>query len=339
MNFDETTLEQATAFHEFFVGAREIRLRDLAWAMRDSPEIQQADGSYDSLVPLWEWALEHANAGLPSVPSGARPASAVFLGAPPDRMNRYNVLGENLERYVLEAVLAAQPQVEWAIGVRASPDDWRHHRTTLRFPNGRFFGSAGLGRQLWLHTEQGIRKRLDSLYLTVTWNYHDGVSVPTGPSILTPFLDRPPLAWDDPARVPPLASDFGPSAPAAPAREPAGRAVGETELIFAAIGADVEELERARPLDESAVAATLAALGFAADAAGLEQNLRVPDVQLVHPSGGIMVEVFAHRKRLRALHFELHGSDEDNLAAVAAFTALGLQLRARLGSEDDWTNT
>jgi len=340
MNFDETTLEQATAFHEFFVGAGERRLRDLAWAMRDSPEIELMDGTFDSLVPLWRWARAQAGLGLPSVPSFARPTAALFLGEPANERDRYDVLGEIVERYMLETALLQNPRLVWAIGIRSTQDEWAHHRTALRTPNGGFFTASGVGKQLWRHANQlGPRKRDDMLFLTVTGDYHEGVSTPTGPSMLTPFLGSPPLAWDDPARFPPLASDFGPSAPAVPAREPGGSAVGETELIFAAIGTDVERLERANPLEEAAVAAVLADLGFEAEEPGLEHWLRAPEAEIVHASGGIMVDVFAHRTRLRALHFELHGSDEDNLAAVAAFTALGLRLRARLGSEDDWTNT
>ncbi len=337
MNFDETSLEQATAFHEYFLSVRDIRLRDLAWAMKDSPEIGLMDGSLESLVPLWIWARQHAAAGLPSVSRFDRPASAIFLGAPPDKMDRYNVLGETIERYVLEAALAARPQLVWAIGIRSFPDDWRHHRTTLRIPNGGFFGSSGMGKQLWLHAQHLVRKRDDMIFLTVTMDYHDGVSVPTGPSILTPFLDLPPLAWDDPARIPPIASEIGLGTPVTLAGpELAEPQSGESELIFAAIGTDVEDLAHARPLDEPAIAAVLAELGF--EARFLEDALRVSETQLLHPSSAILVEVFAHRDRLRGLHFELHGPEQENLAVVAAFTSLGHRLRARLGSEDDWAS-
>lgn len=338
MKFDETTLEQATAFHEFFLSARDIRLRDLAWAMKDSSAIELMDGSFESLVPLWIWARAYAEAGLPAVSEFARPASARFLGQPVDERDRFMFLGELIERYVLEATHLEHPEMEWAIGVRSFPDDWRHHRTTLRTASGSYFGSSGIGRQLWRQANGLQRKPDDSIYFTVMLEHHDGVTVPTGPSILTPFLDQPPLAWDDPARMPPLASDFESDAPVPPAVDAPGEQVAETELIFAAIGTDVEELERAKPLDEIAVAAVLNDLGFESDGESLEERLRASDSQLVHSSGAIMVDVFAHRGRLRALHFELHGSDTDNVAVVAAFTELGHRLRARLGSEDDWTN-
>ena len=339
MNFDETSLEQATAFHEYFLSARDIRLRDLAWAMKDSPEIELMDGSYDSLVPLWIWAKAQAEQQLPTVVASARPASAIFLGEPSDEQDRFMYLGELVERYVLETTRLQKPEMEWALGVGSYPGDWCHHRTTLRTVKGTYFSSSGIGRQLWLHAIHLLHRPDDMIYFSVHLEHHDGVSMPIGPSILTPFLDQPPLAWDDPARIPPLASDFASSEPAGSVGADApGQQLPETELIFAAIGTDVEELERAKPLDEIAVAQTLAKLGFVGDGGPLEQQLRLPDSQILHASRAIMVDVFAHRNRLRALHFELHGSDENNAAVVAAFTELGHRLRARLGSEDDWTN-
>ena len=140
-----------------------------------------------------------------------------------------------------------------------------------------------------------------------------------------------------PGRLPAGASTASASSEVA---EPLVEADGESELIFAAIGTDVQELELAEPLDESAIAAVLASFGFkAADGRFLEGALRTPETQLQHPSSAILVEVFADRDRLRALHFELHGSEQENLAAVAAFTDLGHRLHARLGAEDDWTNS
>ena len=336
MRFDETSLEQATAYHEYFLRTRDIRLRDLAWAMRESPELQLMDGSYDSLVPLWTWANTHADAGLPSVPDGGGPPSSSFLDAGPSHLDGYNVLGENIERYVLESVLDRTPGARWEIATRAYEEDWMHHRTALRLPNGKVFGLSGLGRGLWVHHAHGVAVRADSLFLTVTGGYHDG-TVPTGTSILAPLLDEPPLPWDDPARVPPRASGFASAETAGVVANDSVRSTrGESELIFAAIGADVEELERAKPLDESAVAAVLAGLGFAGEE--LELGLRSSETQLLHPSSAILVEAFAHRDRLRGLHFELHGPEQENLAVVAAFTSLGHRLRARLGSEDDWAS-
>ena len=116
--------------------------------------------------------------------------------------------------------------------------------------------------------------------------------------------------------------------------EQARTASGEMELIFAAIGTDVEDFDHAKPLDELGVAATLSDLGFTVT----EDSLRISETQLEHPSASILIETYSYRRRLRALHFELHGSDKENLAVVAAFTTLGHRIHARLGSEDDWTN-
>ena len=311
-------------------------MRDLAWAMKGSAEIELMDGSADSLVPLWAWAKAHAQQGLLSVSESGRSATALFLGTEPDQLDRYNVLGENIEQYVLEVVLRRRPTASWGIATRAYKGDWLHHHTALRLENGVFFSLSGLGNQLWVSHYHGHRQPPDSLYLSVTGEYHDG-TVPSGPSILTPLLDQLPAALDDPVRSPPPASDVRSSESSALGDiEPLVEANGESELIFAAIGADVEELERAKPLDESAVAAVLAGLGFAGEE--LELGLRSSETQLLHPSSAILVEAFAHRDRLRGLHFELHGSEQENLAVVAAFTDLGHRLRARLGSEDDWAS-
>jgi len=338
MKFSETTFTQATAYRDFMESSHESRLRDLAFLMQDSPEIELMDGSADSLVPLHIWAMAYSKQGLPGIPSGVRPASALFLGEPADQGDRFDVFGEMVEHYALEVAMRLYPGTNLVLMTGIDRHDHYHRHTGIRHPKGGQVVVAELGGSFLFHNLRESPKLKDALFNVVTFKRHDG-TVPTGPSILTPLLDAPQQAWDDPARIPPLASDFDTEdhSEVAVSRAP-GTALAETELIFAAIGTDVERLERADPLEEAAVAAVLADLGFEAEEPGLEHWLRVPEAEIVHASGGIMVDVFAHRKRLRALHFELHGSDEDNLAVVAAFTALGLRLHARLGSEDDWTN-
>ena len=338
MKISETTLAQASAYRDFMESSHESRLRDLAFVMQDSPEIELMDGSVDSLVPLWTWAMAYSKQGLPAIPERGRPASALFLGEAAGRRDRFDVFGEMVEHYALEVAMRFWPGGELAVVEGIDKHDDSHRVTGLGLPAGGRVVIAELGRSFYFHNLLESRMPADALVKMVTDHRHDG-TVPTGPSILTPLLDAPQQAWDDPARIPPLASDFDAEdhSEVAVSRAP-GTALAETELIFAAIGTDVERLERADPLEEAAVAAVLADLGFKAEEPGLEHWLRVPEAEIVHASGAIMVDVFAHRKRLRALHFELHGSDEDNLAVVAAFTALGLRLHARLGSEDDWTN-
>lgn len=338
MKCDETSFEQATAWHEYYMRTRQLRLRDLAWAMRGSPEIELMDGSADSLVPLWAWAKKHTESGLPSVPDGGRPASAIFLGAEPGPQDRFAALGESLQEYLLAVVSRRRPEAEWAIAISAYKGDYRRHHTALRLENGLYFVSSGLGRQLWVHHSVGSRKPADTLFVSVTGDRHDG-TIPTGSSILVPLLSEPQLPWDDPARVPPRASEIVGISPKAAKAVPVVSEQGESELIFAAIGTDVEQLERAKPLDEAAVAAVLDGLGFAPpEGLALDEVLRSPDAQLHHPTASILVDVFAHRRRLRALHLELHGTDAENGEVVAALTQLGMRLRARLASEDDWTN-
>ena len=338
MKISETTLAQASAYKDFMESSHESRLRDLAFVMQDSPEIELMDGSVDSLVPLWTWAMAYSKRSLPGVPKAARPGSALFLGNEAGPRDRFDVFGEMVEHYTIEVAMRFWSDSELIVVDGIDKDDDSHRYTGVGLPSGGRIVIAQFGRSFYFHSLHETRKPADALVELVTDHRHDG-TVPTGPSILTPLLDAPQQAWDDPARIPPLASDFGTEefSGVAVSQVP-GTALAETELIFAAVGTDVERLERAGPLEEAAVAAVLADLGFKAEEPGLEHWLRVPEAEIVHASGGIMVDVFAHRKRLRALHFELHGSDEDNLAVVAAFTALGLRLHARLGSEDDWTN-
>ena len=42
VKIEDTLLEQADALHEHLLSARESRLRDLAWAMKDDPRIDQS---------------------------------------------------------------------------------------------------------------------------------------------------------------------------------------------------------------------------------------------------------------------------------------------------------
>lgn len=345
MELSDLTPAQAAEFRDHVVAREPYLLRELAsWLDQTGGPIDAMDGSVASLVPLWEWCLEMAQADFLGLTDGLAPSTDPGLTMLTDRtygelVRMSAVVGERLMHYLRLVVTRLHPATEW--GVYHSPVGRREHdhQQTVLLLRG-LVDTDRRERVLPVHEVEfsvavAVQKNLNGVD-RLEWIVVPGLPsalVPAQqdrlPSVLRPYLTAELPPAPEQARVSPVASWS-----ASAVDEPAVARGGEDDLVLA--GGPGEGLDDPRllvPLPPGRVAAALRAGGFA----GLRAlDLRRED-EWDHPDGVAHLMSAVHRGRLRAIHLErVDPTEESWERVVAPLRALAAELGVHLVPEGEY---
>jgi len=311
IQFKHTSRVQAWEFRDY-VRARELfKLQELARRIVASGgSVDELDASFASLVPLWEWFVDFAQAGCPGVDSGVVPArwrDLVAGGADtPERRAEFEmsrkarVVAEGMEHYLRLVWDRYAPPTSWEIYI--TPERERelfgiHHATGITAAGRWREVNLAEGRVNSLLDGRGHADRADGL-VALLMRRERWTDLPVqerGPSVLAPYLDMdlgpiPEAAAISPVWVWPQVG---------PAEVRAGRkqAPGEPVLLWRGTFDDLERPELLGVLDAGAVTEALAELGFVGpEGAPLdEEGLMVLASQAGQDDGDGVVANVAHR--------------------------------------------
>ena len=102
------------------VRAREpARLHELGrWVAATGGPVDALDGSWSSLVPLWEWLIGFVDDGLPLVSAAARPANHVHpvpVRPLPPLLLPLLYVAESVAHYCAVVARRAAPGADWVV--------------------------------------------------------------------------------------------------------------------------------------------------------------------------------------------------------------------------------
>ncbi|QYH35845.1 hypothetical protein [Salinibacterium sp. M195] len=347
MGFSELSAADAELYRTVIEEDGPILLAELAQLLRaDCQDLDQFDGSAESLVPLWTWFISFARAGFPGVPPDARSRREAVEEIIPGT-SRQDYASEFLVHYLFEVAKRELRDVVWAL------DTWKpgmsFQRTVMQSVNDRetqipySLDSFCWGLVHLLMSDRGgaeapdnlLHRTLRSMLNLPQTAVADALTIPrSGVSILEglgePGPRRPPLTFV------PAAEHSARDAAELEDDEPVG-----DELILAAPDTDVENLEDARPLDAEAVAQTLTRLGFVTS----EGEPITAAVILAEEMTEFMrtdheVAVFAtaaYGGKLRALHVDsINPTKAQWEEVMTALQTLASSLDAKLAREDEF---
>lgn len=317
--------------------AHEARLQDLAVWMRDrGGPVEEMDASTASLVTLWEWVISEVQAGLPGIPDGARSAKAEFLRYTNEAPNpRARSVGEPIADYIFEVLRRENPSAYWGVDPAAEKSSTRYQQPGILLPGDRFFIHAVDFAPRWT---AGVEKGLPRSFwkdILLTEMEYSGWQRPTreerGTSILTPLLDLPRVAPDDPVRRLPLA------------REVVEPDDGRWSIsdVGAKIAADLDREDDPNnwaPLDEQLIAEMLNLHGWHTPEGDplTPEFVGTDGVQLMWGDDQVMLEVTADEGHPRLLHLDILAVTDEEWAMVEAhLEELAVRLGARLGVAGD----
>lgn len=348
MSFDKLSAADAERYRATIEADGPIRLAELAGLLKaDRVDLGEFDGSLASLVPLWSWFISFARADFPGVPADVRSRREAVEEIVPGT-SRQDYASEFLVHYLFEVAKKELHDVVWRV------DSWKpgmsFQRTKLQSEmNGVVQVFYALDSFCWglVHVlatrrdeadapENLLHRTLESLFEPLGKTLEEVVEIGgSGISILEGLGDPGP-------RLPPL--EFATQGEGSPPTVVEGRdddePVGD-ELILAHPKADVENLERARPLNAEAVAQMLVALGYRTDSG---EPITAEGI-LSQEMGEYLcddneVAVFAtatYGGKLRALHVDaINPTKEQWNEIMTALNGLAKALKARLAREDEF---
>src|SRR4051812_33934980 len=127
------TSEDASALCAAIIAREETRLSELAaWIIATNGPLAELDGSMDSLVPFWAWAVEFARQGLPGIPLGA--CSQWFIPTEDDQPTEAMKVGyaaDTMAHYLMIVCRGVDPSAHWDYCRDARDFDLNH--TGVRF--------------------------------------------------------------------------------------------------------------------------------------------------------------------------------------------------------------
>jgi hypothetical protein len=292
--------------------------------------IDEMDGSPESLIALWKWARAYAKAGYPAIASNVESSRVAFVPEAFVAQKSY-LLSEMVGHYLLVACQFDFPQAKLVVSFQRPTfrknEPYRNELDILK--------AKGTCRRVLTYVNGAIDRANEGRPTFASelalFELVRGTAEPrtdaSGKSLLVPLL--PPTTTLIP--VPPMPRfeiDASPTPPTAPAFNRR-----ESELAFTSIGADLEELGSAAPLDISAVTTTLDGLGFVSKGGASPLNMTFRDglTELNDREQSTIAALEVVQGSIRAVHIEFGTtSNEDHDSTRAAFEKLGRQIGARL---------
>lgn len=347
MEFCDLSAADAELYRAVIEEDGPIRLAELAQFLRlDGEDLDQFDGSMESLIPLWGWFIDFARADFPGVPDDARSRLQAVEAKDPNS-SRARYASEFIAHYMFHIAKGYLADARWVVENRKNR--FTTHETLAQYTMDEG-GPLKFKLDIWcertaLHLVAGNPKVTapDSLMNRATM-----AALNFGPATNERIRNTPRSGvsilegWGEPGpRRPPLT--FVPAAEhsASNTAEPEDDEPVGDELILAAPDADVENLENARPLDAGAVAKTLTGLGFVTS----EGEQITAAVILAEEMAEFMrsdheIAVFAtaaYGGELRALHVDsINPTKAQWQEVMTALQTLASSLDARLAREDEF---
>ena len=340
LRFDLISASSAQEYVDHIVRRAPARLSDLAHHMASTGgPIEEMNGSFESLVPMWRWFLAQHELGHPGIPDDARPSMARFLNYSPSVEDRPKYAAEPIAHYLFEIIRTSEVDARWAAD-NSAPRTADFQRPTVLAPGwvpvpaeAMPFNAVGaLVREVPGAAEPArFRDRAELLY---RFTDHK-VQFPNDGSILVPLLDLPRVAADDPSRVVPSATEEE-----RVDLHPDRNAGGGDGWILADRRADMSEPETARPLDEAVLAEALSKRGWHLDGASVTvEALRDNDTQVVLRDELALLEPFVADGRLRMLGVDMLNISNAELAEIEKdLHALAATVGAHFGAPEDFRN-
>lgn len=347
MEFSDLSAADAELYRAVIEEDGPIRLAELAQLLqRDGQNLDQFDGSVESLVPLWTWFINFANAGFSGVPEDARSRQeSIKQSGLNDSRSRY--ASEFIAHYMFGVTKRQLIDVRWVVETRANMTSTHETRAQFTLDSGNkitadlFSWCKRMALALAMEhptatAPDSLKTRAQDSILNfgpvtderIRKTPRSGVSILEG--LGEPGPRRPPLTFS------PAAERSAPETAEPENDEPVG-----DEFILAAPDADVENLEDARPLDAEAVAQTLTRLGFVTS----EGEPMTAAVALAEEMTEFMradheVAVFAtaaYGGKLRAVHVDaINPTKAQWQEVMAALQTLASSLDAKLAREDEF---
>lgn len=268
--FNDLTPAEALEYCQFKRSYDDIALRDLAWLLRDEPELlTRLDFSIETIDLLWQWAVRFVDAGIPGVPDSAVSLEQIVLehmkgpGAVPSHRVKYDdrreFFDDMLEAYERTTILNYYPEAEYRpLGCKAG-SAYRHEPFLF------------LGRKSYLCMGRSRSIDRDPPHVWRRSNLMSSRIVEGFPEIASRSRQRPAArlidpaagvrtAWDDPRRTPPL---FAPRADAPIDAAPSRSSFAPRPLFIAIVPTGTGDQDDPRhPMPAEPFVAVLDRLGF-----------------------------------------------------------------------------
>ncbi len=338
MTFAQLTRADAEKYRARIEADHEPRLAELARLLTEAGvDLAALDGTPDSLVPLWQWALDvvdHNFDFMPVNPQFRRMAVHAHDADVPAQGH----LSELLAHYLFEVALHCFDEVSWRVLVQRGFAD--HQKTVMVYRDrlGNERTSYPLDycyNVLWTLDEPGARAAdyLRTAALKGTLWCPDSErerieALPRGTSVLSPYL------WTNERTLKFQLEREAQSDDPPPTDD---GLVGD-ELLLARAGSRIENLERARPIDAQAVADTLASLGFIRldGATPTVDGILASEFSEFVRGEEAMAITLAWQGKLRAVQLSsIRAYPVPWAELVGEFTALGERIGAKLAREDE----
>jgi hypothetical protein len=298
IDFSELSREQADEWCRFVARRGPAALAELAtWMAADGGPVDEADGTWVSLQPVWSWAVDFARRGAANslgIPLRlSSPSRAFGLLSSPGVPSA--ALGEDLHYYVFEVLKGADADTHWSVFASTSHQrvvDGDHFTTGISYDTG----WVSLGSNLPTMIRQAVRGHSvgDSAGLQTHLLRELAMDVAPssdrGPSLLRPRVSTTP--WAPP--VPDFSSVIRKGADV----ERFGVASGVLSK-----GATIEDLSAGRGLEPQALLDFLEPFGLAVADGVAERAKGLTETGLRGTlySTGVLVESFGTPARLSSL--------------------------------------
>lgn len=158
IDFAQLDAADAAKWLEFVEKRGPSRLAELAGFLDDDGgPIGQADATWESLSPLWEWAVGFvARGGSESRGRRLRKSSRTLAFGVPQDATAFGAVAEDLGHYVFEVLRRLDPTTHWSLSLSpptARVKDAHHHETGVRFGTSWWNLESDLPRLLRRGTE------------------------------------------------------------------------------------------------------------------------------------------------------------------------------------------
>jgi hypothetical protein len=306
-------------------------------------DLDAFDGTVRSLGPLWAWFLEFARADFPGIALDAVPRDEAVEPQGPEYA-RLGYAAELIAHYLFEVASGCFRDVQWVSYPRARDDSFQRVAVQFYDDDG-YHGFTHPADYIGSVTAQFLRGNqefadpyflaesfLKGPFLCGRTTAERCRALPRGTSILAPLLSVPVPEGPEEQLV------FFPKSKRAETGESPEDLVGD-ELLLAHRRADIEQLEKARPLKLPPVVATLVRLGFC-DIDGAtptaEAILAKEFAEFVRDDDAMVTTLVAGGK-LRSLQISAISPSAASWAEIVkAFTKIAARLGAKLAREDEF---
>jgi hypothetical protein len=304
--FTKISPASAQRYCDLLAARSPAMLSDLAYRLHQSGgPIESMNGSKGSLKPLWAWFVGQFEMGLPGIPSTAQPAAALAVGTPLDeQFGRVRFAAEPIVEYVFQVLRSSDSSAHWAVASIHDPRNSDFQRPVVRTRQWGEVKAEDIGDQPAVGLVSSFKRssRRERLFDILCHATDDTEAVAeNAPSILTRWLERPPVPADDPIRRGPVWSEVQTSRGA----DVLSPVVTEGYFI-AHESMDPSRPELAVPLDAETIAASLRSAGWHVESAGpvTADQLRSGYHELVLGDGLAVMQSTASDGQLRLLSVE-----------------------------------